>query len=130
MLTIKDGGSLARALNLPIDPRLKQLLMECGDQLSGEIKDNARSLIIQPGDSIKALEPGLGWSFVTTPEGHSFGGPDYYPGWAWLADHGYCFKMDFILTDYGFAHVALVPKQAGINPKVLQLFAEYVTETV
>ncbi len=46
MLTIKDVGSRARALNLPIDPRLKQLLMERGDQLSGEIKDNARFLII------------------------------------------------------------------------------------
>ncbi len=38
--------------------------------------------------------------------------------------------MTFILTDDGFAHVALVPKQAGIDPKVLQLCAKYVTEKV
>ncbi len=33
MLTITDGGSLTRALKLPIDLRLKRLLMERRDQL-------------------------------------------------------------------------------------------------
>ena len=37
MLTITDGGSLARALKLTIDLRLKQLLIERRDQLGGDI---------------------------------------------------------------------------------------------
>lgn len=35
MLSISDAGSLARALKLPIDLRLKRLLTERRDQLGG-----------------------------------------------------------------------------------------------
>ncbi len=46
MLTITDGGSLSRALKLPIDLRLKRLLMERRDQLRGDIVDIARFISV------------------------------------------------------------------------------------
>ena len=130
MLTITDGGSLARALKLPIDARLKQLLMERRDQLGGDIKDLARFIVVQPRDSIEALEQELGWSIFVTPEGCRFGDPDFYPGWEWLADHGHCFEMVFILTDDGFAHVVLVEQSPGVDPDLLRLCQMYVTDQV
>ena len=48
MLTVTDGGSLARALRTPIDLRLKRLLIERRDQLGGEIVDIARFIVVQP----------------------------------------------------------------------------------
>ena len=130
MLTITNGGSLAHALKLPIDPRLKRLLTERRDQLGGDIKNIARFVVVQPGDSMTALEQELGWSVLTTPEGQRFGEPDYYPGWEWLADHGHCFEMVFIMTDDGFAHVVLVENSPGVDPDLLKLCRMYVTDEV
>ena len=130
MLTITDGGSLARALKLPIDSRLKQLLIKRRDQLGGDIKDSARFIIVGPGDSKEALEQALGWSLFTTPEGQRLGAPDYYPGWEWLADHGHCFEAVFIFTDEGFAHVILVEKAPGVDPDLLKLCEQYATVEV
>ena len=130
MLTITDGGSLTRALNLPIDPRLKQLLIERRDQLGGDIVDLARFIVVQPGDSMEALEQELGWSIFMTSEGYRFGEPDYYPSWEWLADHGHCYEMVFIFTDDGFAHVVLVENSRGVDPELLNLCGLYVTDQV
>ncbi len=130
MLTITDGGSLARALVLPIDSRLKRLLVERRDQLGGDVKDQARFIVVQPGDSLDTLEQELGWSVFTTPEGQRFGEPDFYPGWEWLADHGHCFEMVFIMTDDGFAHVILIENSPGVDPDLLKLCTTYATERV
>jgi hypothetical protein len=130
MLTITDGASLERALKLSIDPRLKRLLMERRDQLGGNINDNARFIVVQSGDSISAFEKELSWSAFTTPEGDRFGEPDYYPGWEWLADHGHCFEMVFIMTDDGFAHVVLIENTPGVDPELLNLCRMYVTDKV
>ena len=130
MLTITDGGSLARALNQPIDSFLKRLLIERRDQLGGDIQGNARFIVVYPGDTVDALEHELGWSIFITAEGYRFGGPNYYPSWEWLADHGHCFEMVFILTDDGFAHVVVVENSPGVDPDLLQLCTTYANERV
>jgi len=129
MLTITDGGSLARALKLPMNVLLKRLLIERCDQLGGHLRD-VRFLIVQAGDSMKALEQELGWSVFTTTEGHRFGETDYYPGWEWLADHGHSFEMVYIMTDDGFAHVVLIQRSPGVDPELLKLCEMYVTDQV
>ena len=108
MLTITDGGSLTRALSLPIDLRLKQLLLDRRDQLGGDITDIARFIVVQPGDSFKALEQELGFDIFQDADGVNFGDPGFSGRWEWLAYHGHCFEMVFILTDDGFAHVVLI----------------------
>ena len=109
MLTITDGGSLARALKLPFDLRLKRLLIERRDQLGGDFRD-VRFVIVQPGDSMKALEQELGWSvFENITDGRRFGDPEFTPSFEWLAFHdGPVFEMVFNLTD-DFTHVILIP---------------------
>jgi len=61
MLSITDGGSLARALKMRLDLRLKRLLIERRD-LGGRIEDITRFIVVQPGDSLRALEAALGFS--------------------------------------------------------------------
>ncbi len=131
MLTITDGGSLTRALNLPIDAPLKRLLTERRDQLGGDIKNIARFIVVQPGDGLAALETALGFSIrQNQTDGRRFGDPDFTPSWEWLADHGHCFEMVFILTDDGFAHVALIENSPGVDPELLNLCELYVTDQV
>ena len=131
MLSIADGGSLSRALRMPLDPLLKRLLVERRDQLDGRIEGEARFIVIQPGDSTDALEQELSFPVFQNPgDGTRFGDADFTPGWEWLADSGHCFEMVFIMTDDGFAHVVLIEKAAGIHPDLLRLCELYVTDQV
>ena len=131
MLTITDGGSLTRALTMPIDPRLKRLLVERRDQIGGDIVDIARFIVVQPGDSLVGLESALGFSILQNQtDGRRFGDPEFSPSWEWLADHGHCFELVFIMTDDGFAHVVLIENSEGIDPELLRLCGMYVTDQV
>ena len=129
MLSITDGESLARVLKLPLDLRLKQLLIERRDQLGGEITSDCRFVIVQPGDSLEALETELGFSiFQNCVDGRRFGDPDFSPSWEWLAYHGHSFEMVFIMTDNGFAHVVLIQDSPMQNRVLRALCLAYATE--
>lgn len=126
MLTIIDGGSLARALKLPIDPSLKRLLSERRDQLGGDITNQARFLVMQPGDSLNALEQELGFSvFQNHADGRRFGDPDFSPSWEHLEWHDFGWEVYFIFTDDGFAHVVLTPNAAGVDAELTALFSQF-----
>jgi len=131
MLTVTDGESLSRALSLPLDPRLKRLLIKRRDQLGGNITDKARFVIVQPGDSLKALEAELSFSVFQNPgDGTCFGDPDFTPGWEWIEDQGHCFDVVFIFDDSGFAHVVIVQNVQGVDPALLKLCQLNVTDPV
>lgn len=128
MLTITDGGSLARVLKLSIDLRLKRLLIERRDQLGGDITDIARFIIVQPGDGLAALERELGFSVLMNQvDGSRYGDRDFSPSWEWLANHGHCFEMVFIMTDDGFAHVVLIQNSPMQNRLLRALCLTYAT---
>ena len=115
MLTIVDGGSLSRALNLPIDPDIRRLLIQRRDQL-GTIEDQARFLVMQPRDTLDDLEKELG--FLIAGDHERGFDPE------WVADHGTFYEAVWILTDDGFAHVVFVPSEPDINAALLKLCAE------
>ena len=109
MLTITDGGSLTRALKTALDLRIKRLLMERRDQLDGRIEGEARFIVMQPGDSLDALDTALGFSILQNQtDGLRFGDPGFSPTWEWMADHGHCWEAPFIFDDSGFAHVVII----------------------
>ena len=131
MLTITDVGSPLRALSTSIDRRLKRLLTERCSQLGGAIAGEARFVIVQPGDSIEALEAELNFSVFQNPaDGTRFGDPDFTPGWEWIEDHGHTFELVFILDDSGFAHVVLIENAQGVDPELLKLCRLCVTDPV
>jgi len=109
MLIVTDRATLARALSLPIDLRLKRLLIERRDQLGGDITDIARFVIVQPGDSLKALEDELGTDIVTDADGLTFPHPGFSGRWDWLATHhqGQIFEMCLEGTD-AFTRIVLI----------------------
>ncbi len=120
MLTITDGRSLARALSLPVDARIKRLLTLRCEQLGGDITDLARFIVVQPGDGLDALETVLGFPV--------FGEPELSFAPEWVADEGDLLEAVWILTDCGFAHVAVVPRGPGISPQLIEVFAAYASE--
>ncbi len=80
MITIINRGSLAHALSLPINPQIKQLLIDRRGQLGDDIVDLARFIVVQPGDSLGALETALGFSILQNQtDGSRFGDPESWP---------------------------------------------------
>lgn len=122
MLIIYNIDELSRTLSLPIDLRLKRLLIERRDQVGGDFTDIARFLIPDTSDSLEALELELGFAGLSDPEG-SF-------GCEWVADHGAVYEAVWILSDDGYAHVALISKQQGMDSRLIELCASLVTEQV
>jgi uncharacterized protein with ATP-grasp and redox domains len=129
MLSITDGGSLARALSAPINPWLKRLLKQRSDQLGGNIAEQARFIIMQPADTLEDLEQQLSFSVVQNPiDGSRFGDQDFTPAFEYVVDHDFCFEAVFIFTDDGFAHVLFVEKAEGVDPLLIALCQTYASE--
>ena len=125
MLTIADGGSLTRALSLPLDLRLKRLLIERRDQLGGEIAGHARFVVFEARDRPRWLEDALGFSILQNAgDGTRHGDPDYSPGFDTCTDHGFAYELTFELTA-DFTHVVIVENAPGVNREVLEFCAKY-----
>ena len=129
MLSIKDGEALSRALASPIGQQMKQLLQLRCAQLGGDISDLAHFAIVEPSDTPVDLEQIIGFSvFQNLVDGTHFGAPYWSPSWEWLADHGFCFEMVFIMDDSGFGHVVIIPNEQGIAPTLIDLCRTFASE--
>lgn len=131
MLSITDGGSLARAL----DPTLRDIMNKRISQLrrgySGPLEEIVNFLVVEPGDSEADVIAGLGFSpLCNLVDRARFGDPGFSPSWEWIERHGDWFEMAFILSDDGFGHVLLVPDAEGIDADLLALCRLYASEHV
>jgi len=120
MLSLSSSAALARALSLPIDDRLKELLALRSEQLGGEIAGLARFVVVEPGDTLEALEAELGFSIL--------GDPELVLGPEWVADHGHVLEAVWLLTDDGFAHVAWLPRLEGMDPELIEFCTTHASE--
>lgn len=127
MISITDRAALALAVKTSIDTRLKALLAKREVQL-GEAEDlsqMARFVIIQPGDTIDAVQAELGFSpFENAVDASRFGDPDFMPSWEWILDHGFCFEVVFVFSDAGFGEVLFIDKAAGPFVALCQAFPD------
>ncbi|HZG45443.1 MAG TPA: hypothetical protein VEZ41_04140 [Allosphingosinicella sp.] len=129
MLSVTDGGSLARALSSSINNHLKNLLTTRFEQLGCDIKGQARFIVAQPADPLPVVHQALGFSPLRNPiDGSRFGDPEFTPAWEWMEDHGFCFELTFIFDDSGFAHVLIVEKAEGVDTELLTLCRTYASE--
>jgi hypothetical protein len=120
MLSIRDGEALSRALDSPIDDRLKEFLILRRDQLGGEIDDQAHVAVPEPADTLNDIERLLGFPI----------GGDATAAPEWAEDHGFAYELVYIFTDDGFAHVIIIPCSDQIDRQLLALGAAYASEQV
>ena len=128
MISVRDEASLSRALELPIDDRIKSLLRERRTQLGYDfdLTELAHFLVVQPTDKLSAIEQALGFSIlVNQVDGLRFGDPDFSASSEWIADHGFCFEAVFIFEDSGFGHVLLVLKLPAVNADLIAFCTQY-----
>lgn len=117
MHIIHTWGELAVYLDSPLAPDLKVLLQTRRDQLMayGDLSELGDFVIIQPGDTMTAIENALGWPILI----------DGVPSWEWLQRHGSHWEMPFVLSDSGAGHVLIVPDSEGIDPTLRHLCQSY-----
>lgn len=133
MLSISRSEGLARALNSPIDSRLKQLLAKRVDQLGDDypLDELVNFTVVTPGDTAADLEAAIGFSVFQNPaDGSRWGEPDWTPGWEWIEDHGFAWELCFIMDDSGFGHVIVLVKSPAADTQLMRPCAEYASERV
>ena len=112
MLTITNSAEMARVLPTMTDTALKRILTARVEQLSEyddyDLGELAHFLIVQPGDTLDAIEAALDFSPITNLA-------------EVITDHGGLFEAVFILSDDGFGWVLLVPDDPAIPTRLREL---------
>jgi hypothetical protein len=116
--------------SLVTDPDVRRLVQRRFDQIcDGEVYDYDRHgelIVVEPGDSVAALEEASGCPILHNPyERTRFGQPDFSPVFEAIDEHVACFEIVAILNDDGFGVAMFVPKHPDIDPELLSMCAEF-----
>ncbi len=133
MLTIYDSAEMAEVLAGPIDPDLKKILLGRLDLLAEylidfDLSELANIIVVQPGDTIEAIEAELGISpFANIVDDIRYPDPAFEPSWEFCIDRGTYLDAVFALSDGGAGIVMLVPDQEGVVPELREMLKVYAT---
>lgn len=112
MLTITNSAEMANVLSTMTDATLKRILTHRVEQLAEydgyDLGELAHFLIVQPGDTLEAIEATLGFPLLT----HIF---------EVIIDHGGWSSAVTILSDDGFGVELLVPDDPAAPPGIREL---------
>ncbi len=125
MLSLFDRVSMERALSLPLDVKLRQLLATRIANLvtaDFDLRDMTNFLIVGPGDTEAEIVEEIGLSPLVNPiDGVRYGEPEFHPYWDWLTADGSWFEFIVSVADTGFAYVLLVQDADGVDAELLSL---------
>ena len=120
--TNRSDYSLQHAVAALLNLRIAQLTRADGIDL----EDVTHFLVIQPGNTMAAVQQEVGFTPLTNlSDGSTFGSPDFTPSWEWIVDHHGCFELVYIVSDDGFAFVLIVEDSPGLDPGLLALCHQY-----
>ena len=132
MITIYDSADMAQILSGPIDLDLKAILLErlalLAEFSEWDLADLAHFIIVEPGDSIEAIESELGINpLVNIVDDARYPDPAFEPSFEFcIARIGY-FDLTFALCDSGLGLCLLVPDCEGVVPQLLEMCRVYAT---
>ena len=115
MIVIRTAEEMARALDSPLEPTLKQRLQGHWERLSEwegyELSELAVFLIAQPGDSLEQVEIAFGQPLVRDSQFCFL--PEI------VEQHGGWIEVTFILSDSGFGLILLVHVHPNTDSRLL-----------
>ena len=126
-MLIVTSPQIARGI---ADPDVRRLVCTRFHQITdGEVYDYDRHgelIVVEPGDSVAALEEESGCSILENPyDGTHFGDAEFSPVFEAIEEHAGCYEIVAILTDDGFGVALFVPKRPGIDASLLALCARH-----
>lgn len=128
MLSLFDTGALERALSLPLDRKLRRLLMDRVTHLNAleiDVRDLTYFLVVEAGCALEDVIDELGWSPLTNPlDGSAFGRESFQPYHDYLTDHGGWFEM-IVSAGNDAAFVLLIQDDDATDADLLALCRQY-----
>lgn len=123
MISMTDDASIASALQQPLHPELIDLIRRRRAVLGNEMPfaDMAHFVVVEPGDTIDAIETTIGWPIRPDPDCG-------LPQWEWVLVHeGVCWETVFVLSDDGHAIVLFVLMAEGLDQELTGLLRAFCT---
>ena len=108
MLVLRDRASIEQLQ----DPQLRALIDQRVEALAEfddyELHELVTFIVVQPGDSIEAIDEQLGRPILQgTPE--------------LLEEHPGYFEIVYVVSDDGFGIEVFIPKHPGVDPQLLSM---------
>ncbi len=129
MKVIRDPIDIATVADPGIRELLLQRLQAVTDGEPYEAEEMGYFVVVEPGDSVEAIEAQLGFTFVAENRwGESCTDANYNPGFEYLDEHASCFDMAFVIGDSGFGVLLVVPKHPDIPASLMALCQQFVTQ--
>jgi hypothetical protein len=130
MLSLYNATSSAAVLDQPLNPALRTLITDrLSDARALELVDLTHIVVIQPGDTERAVRRELGWSPLENPiDGDRFGTVNFLPFWPWLQDLGGWYELLHPIGNDGFAYILLIENADGVLPGLLTMCRKYARE--
>ena len=90
MIILNDPSSITH-------PDIRRLVQQRFSEI-----ENCQAILVEPGDSIAALEQAIEWPILGNLfDDTRYGNEDFAPSFEALEDHGYCYEMVFVFSDDG-----------------------------
>jgi hypothetical protein len=113
------GDEAVRALTL----RRLNYLRDTADEEAG---DEFILVLVEPHDTLDAVDAAVQSSLLNNPfAGTRYGDKAFVPGFETLEEHPTFYDATFILGDGALCIELIVPKVAGIDPRLLDLCAKH-----
>jgi hypothetical protein len=123
MISMHDRASLEAAPTLPLEARLRPILLARIQHYAAHgLLDLTHLLVVQQGDTVADLIEEVGFSLLLNPlDGARFGSADFHPWWDGLQRHDGWFELIVTVGNSGFAFVLFIQDAPGVDPDLLAL---------
>ncbi len=126
MIVLRDPQQLTQIAHPEIKTFLQQRFHDICAPEPYDPDEHGYFILVEPGDTSEQIELDTGYSLSKSLfNGTVYGDPDFTPDFEYLEDHGSFCEAVFIFTDGGFGLVMIVPKEEGIDGKILELCTEF-----
>ncbi len=126
MRILREQADVAHIADGLLRDLIEQRILEVSDGGSWDSTLYGYFIVVEPGDSVAALEAESGCCMLTGRFTEAcFGDPGFVPSFEFIEEHTNCYECVWILSDDGFGVVILVPKVDGIDPRLMSMCATY-----
>ena len=126
MIVLRDPQQLTQVHQPEIKTFLLKRFHDICDPEPYDPDEHGFFILVEPGDTSEQIELATGYSLLKSLfNGTAYGDADFSPDFEYLEDHGSFCEAVYIFTDSGFAVMVIVPKDEGIDCKILGLCNEF-----
>ena len=126
MLVLRDPSEAVTINDSDLRTLIEQRFEDVCDGEDFDPDLHGQFIVVEPGDSVEALEKESGCPILNSYIGSArFGDPGFSPCFEVLEEHDTCYEMVFVPSGGDFGIVIFIPKAEGIDSELLAMCAEY-----